>query len=182
MPVTVHPTALPEVLILEPAVFSDDRGFFSESFNALEFARATGIEREFVQDNHSRSAAGVLRGLHYQVTRPQGKLVRVVRGRIFDVAVDLRRDSPRFGQWAGVMLSEEDRRQLWVPEGFGHGFYVVDGPADVLYKTTEYRFAEHERSLLWNDPAIGILWPLTGAPLLSVKDAAATRLGDADVY
>jgi dTDP-4-dehydrorhamnose 3,5-epimerase len=182
MPVTLLPTSLPEVLILEPALFADARGSFSESFNAREFAEATGIERLFVQDNQSRSLTGVLRGLHYQVVRPQGKLVRVVRGRIFDVAVDLRRDSPRFGQWTGVMLSEEDRRQLWVPEGFGHGFYVVDGPADVLYKTTEYRFAEHERSLLWSDPALGIRWPLAGVPVVSEKDGAAVLLAQAEVY
>ncbi|HTK56222.1 MAG TPA: dTDP-4-dehydrorhamnose 3,5-epimerase [Gemmatimonadales bacterium] len=182
MPVTVHPTSLPEVLILEPAVFADARGAFSESFNARDFAQATGLAREFVQDNHSTSVTGVLRGLHYQVVRPQGKLVRVVRGKIFDVAVDLRRDSPRFGKWAGVMLSAEDHRQLWVPEGFGHGFYVVEGPADVLYKTTDYRYAEHERSLLWNDQALGIEWPLSGAPVLSAKDAAGVPLSQAEVY
>jgi dTDP-4-dehydrorhamnose 3,5-epimerase len=182
MPVQVHPTALPEVLLVEPTVFRDDRGSFTESFNAREFAEGTGIERTWVQDNHSRSVTGVLRGLHYQVVRPQGKLIRVVAGKIFDVAVDLRKDSPRFGKWVGVTLSADDPRQLWVPEGFGHGFYVMEGPAEVLYKTTEFRHAEHERSLLWNDPAIGIEWPTTGAPILSPKDAAAPPLAEAEVY
>lgn len=183
MPVTIHPTALPEVLLVEPAVFRDDRGSFSESFNAREFAQAAGLERQWVQDNHSRSVQGVLRGLHYQLVKPQGKLLRVVAGKIFDVAVDLRKDSPRFGRWVGVTLSADDPRQLWVPEGFGHGFYVVEGPADVLYKTTDFRYAEHERSLLWNDPAIGITWPTAGgAPILSPKDAAAPTLAAAEVY
>lgn len=182
MSLTVHPTALPGVLLIEPAVFRDERGAFSESFNARSFVAATGLTTQFVQDNHSRSATGVLRGLHYQLVHPQGKLIRVVRGKIFDVAVDLRRSSPHFGKWVGVTLSEDDPRQLWVPEGFGHGFYVVEGPADVLYKTTEYRFAEHERSILWNDAGLGISWPLAGAPILSAKDAAAERLDDAEVY
>jgi|SRR5437868_12580766 len=182
MPVTAVPTVLPEVLVLEPALFSDARGSFYESFNARDFAQATGLERQFVQDNHSRSAPGVLRGLHYQVVRPQGKLIRVVRGAIFDVAVDLRKDSPRFGKWVGVTLSAEDRKQLWIPEGFGHGFVVVGDEAEVLYKTTEYRFAEHERTILWNDPALGITWPLQGAPTLSAKDAAAVRFDQAEVY
>jgi dTDP-4-dehydrorhamnose 3,5-epimerase len=182
MPVTAVPTRLPEVLLLEPALFSDARGSFYESFNARDFAQATGLERQFVQDNHSRSVPGVLRGVHYQVVRPQGKLIRVVRGEIYDVAVDLRRDSPRFGQWVGVTLSAEDRRQLWIPEGFGHGFVVVGGEAEVLYKTTEYRVAEHERTILWNDPALGITWPLQGAPMLSAKDAAGVRFEQAEVY
>ena len=182
MPVTVVPTKLPEVLLIEPAVFADARGSFFESFNAREFAQATGLERTFVQDNHSTSAPGVLRGLHYQLGHPQGKLLRVVRGAIFDVAVDLRRSSPRFGQWVGVTLSAEDRRQLWIPEGFGHGFAVVGGEAEVLYKTTEYRYAEGERTIRWDDPAIGITWPLTGAPILSAKDADAVGLDQAEVY
>jgi len=182
MPVKVHPTALPEVLLVEPAVFRDDRGSFSESFNAREFAEATGIDRLWVQDNHSRSVQGVLRGLHYQLVKPQGKLIRVIAGKIFDVAVDLRKDSPRFGKWVGVTLAADDARQLWVPEGFGHGFYVIEGPADVLYKTTDFRHAEQERSIIWNDPAIGIEWPTTGAPKLSPKDAAAPRLAEAEVY
>jgi dTDP-4-dehydrorhamnose 3,5-epimerase len=182
MPVTAVPTVLPEVLLLVPELFADARGSFYESFNARDFARATGLERHFVQDNQSRSAPGVLRGVHYQVVRPQGKLIRVVRGEIYDVAVDLRRDSPRFGKWVGVTLSAEDRKQLWIPEGFGHGFVVVGGEAEVLYKTTEYRFAEHERTILWNDPKLGIAWPQQGAPTLSAKDAAGARFDGAEVY
>jgi dTDP-4-dehydrorhamnose 3,5-epimerase len=182
MPITVTPTALSEVLILEPKVFSDERGFLFESFNARDFARATGLKREFVQDNHSSSAQGVVRGLHYQIRHPQGKLVRVIRGEVFDVAVDLRRASPTFGKWAGASLSGENKRQLWVPEGFGHGFVVLSDSAEVVYKTTDYWYPEHERSLLWNDPAIGIAWPLTGAPQLAAKDAFAKRLDEADVY
>lgn len=182
MPSTATPTALPEVLIIEPKVFGDDRGFFFESFSVRDFEAVTGLKLEFVQDNHSSSKRGVLRGLHYQIQHPQGKLVRVLYGEIFDVAVDLRRDSPCFGRWAGELLSSGNRRQLWIPEGFSHGFVVLSDSAEVLYKTTDYWYPEHERSLLWNDPAIGIQWPLTGAPQLAAKDAAAKRLGEADVY
>ena len=182
MPGTVIPTALPEVLILEPKVFVDDRGFFFESFNARDFEQATGLKREFVQDNHSSSVRGVLRGLHYQIKHAQGKLVRVIRGEVFDVAVDLRRASPHFGKWVGARLSGDNKRQLWVPEGFGHGYVVISESAEVLYNTTDYWYPEHERSVLWNDPAIGIQWPLAGAPVLAAKDAAAKRLDEADVY
>ncbi|MFP3889667.1 dTDP-4-dehydrorhamnose 3,5-epimerase [uncultured Ralstonia sp.] len=176
------PTSLPEVLILEPKVFGDDRGFFFESFNARAFDEATGLNRTFVQDNHSRSARNVLRGLHYQIQRPQGKLVRVVSGAVFDVAVDMRRSSPNFGKWVGVELSAENKRQLWVPEGFAHGFVVTSESAEFLYKTTDYWFPEHERSLLWNDPEIGITWPLNGTPILAAKDAAAATLAAADTF
>jgi dTDP-4-dehydrorhamnose 3,5-epimerase len=176
------PTSLPEVLILEPKVFGDDRGFFFESFNARAFDEATGLNRTFVQDNHSRSARNVLRGLHYQIQRPQGKLVRVVSGAVFDVAVDMRRSSPNFGKWVGVELSAENKRQLWVPEGFAHGFVVTSESAEFLYKTTDYWFPEHERSLLWNDPEIGITWPLYGTPILAAKDAAAATLAAADTF
>jgi dTDP-4-dehydrorhamnose 3,5-epimerase len=182
MPSTATATALPEVLLIEPQVFTDDRGYFFESYSARDFAAVTGLEREFVQDNHSSSARGVLRGLHYQIHRPQGKLVRVIAGEIFDVAVDLRRDSPRFGRWAGEVLSRDNRRQMWIPEGFGHGFVILSESAEVLYKTTDYWYPELERSLLWNDPAIGIAWPLTGAPRLAAKDASAKRLHEAEVY
>jgi dTDP-4-dehydrorhamnose 3,5-epimerase len=182
MPLAAIPTALADVLILEPKVYEDERGFFFESFNVRDFEQATGLKREFVQDNHTSSVRGVLRGLHYQVKNPQGKLVRVIRGDVFDVAVDLRRSSPGFGKWAGARLSGENKRQLWVPEGFGHGYVVISESAEVLYKTTDYWFPEHERSLRWNDPAIGIEWPLAGAPILSAKDAAAKRLDEADVY
>jgi len=178
----VTPTALPEVLLLEPAVFGDERGFFMESYNARRFREATGVDATFVQDNHSRSVRGVLRGIHYQVVRPQGKLVRVAAGRVFDVAVDLRRSSPRFGRWVGVELSDRDNRQLWVPPGFGHAFLVLSDSADFLYKTTEYWYREHDRSLRWNDPALGIEWPLHEAPLLAAKDAAAPLFAEAEVY
>lgn len=182
MPSTATPTALPEVLILEPKVFTDDRGSFFESYSVRDFDGVTGLKRVFVQDNHSSSQQGVLRGLHYQVHRPQGKLVRVIAGAIFDVAVDLRRASPHFGQWAGEMLSRDNRRQMWIPEGFAHGFVVLSESAEVLYKTTDYWYPEHERSVLWNDPAIGIVWPLTGSPRLAAKDASAKRLHEAEVY
>ncbi len=176
-------TALPGVLIIEPKVFGDDRGFFYESWNEREFARATGVDLRFVQDNHSRSRRGVLRGLHYQIRQPQGKLVRVVRGEVFDVAVDLRRSSPHFGRWFGLSLSEANRRQLWVPPGFGHGFLVVSEFAECLYKTTDYYAPEHERSLLWNDPQVGVDWPLDGIePLLSAKDAAGVPLAESEVF
>ncbi|PQV52498.1 dTDP-4-dehydrorhamnose 3,5-epimerase [Paraburkholderia sp. BL21I4N1] len=178
---TVTPTSLPEVKIVEPKVFADARGFFFESFNAKEFAEALGVNAEFVQDNHSLSAKNVVRGLHYQLVRPQGKLVRVVAGEIFDVAVDIRKDSPTFGQWVGERLSSENKRQMWVPAGFAHGFAVLSEQAEVLYKTTDYWFAEHERCALWNDPQIGIDWPIDAEPLLAAKDAAAPRLADADL-
>lgn len=176
------PTALPEVLILEPKVFGDERGFFFESFSARDFQRATGVKRGFVQDNHSRSLKGVLRGLHYQIRHPQGKLVRTTQGEIYDVAVDLRRSSPTFGKWIGVTLSAENRHQLWVPELFGHGYVVLSESAEVLYKTTDYWYPEHERSLRWNDPALGIEWPLAQAPQLAARDTAAKRLDEAKLY
>jgi dTDP-4-dehydrorhamnose 3,5-epimerase len=182
MPYTVTPTAIPEVLILEPKVFGDDRGFFFESFNQLDFNLVTGLDVQFVQDNHSKSSMGVLRGLHYQIQHPQGKLVRVTQGAVFDVAVDLRRSSPNFGKWVGVELSAENKKQLWVPPGFAHGFVVTSDSAEFLYKTTDYWYPEYERSLLWSDPAVGIQWPLDGAPQLAAKDAAAKTLQDADVF
>ncbi|MCA3214195.1 MAG: dTDP-4-dehydrorhamnose 3,5-epimerase [Burkholderiales bacterium] len=179
----VTPTALPEVLILEPKVFGDERGFFMESWNARTFAEATGFDVQFVQDNHSRSAKNVLRGIHYQVVKPQGKLVRVVSGAVFDVAVDLRKSSPNFGKWVGVELSAENKRQLWVPPGFGHAFLVLSDYADFLYKTSEYWHAERECNLRWNDAHLGIEWPLGGAaPVLSAKDAAAPGLNAAEVF
>ncbi len=182
MPYTATPTAIPDVLVLEPKVFGDARGFFFESFNARDFTRATGLQTEFVQDNHSKSARGVLRGLHYQIQHPQGKLVRVVEGEVFDVAVDLRRSSPSFGRWVGERLSADNHKQLWVPAGFAHGFVVLSESAQFLYKTTDYWYPEHERSLLWNDPAIGIDWPLQGQPLLAPKDAAAVPLREASCF
>jgi len=175
-------TALPDVLILEPKVFGDERGFFFESFNARQFAEATGLHPEFVQDNHSRSAKGVLRGLHYQVQQAQGKLVRVTAGEVFDVAVDLRRSSPTFGQWVGVHLSAENKRQVWVPEGFAHGFVVLSEFAEFLYKTTDYYAPEHERCIRWDDPTLAIDWPLTEAPLLSAKDQTGLSFQDAAVF
>jgi dTDP-4-dehydrorhamnose 3,5-epimerase len=177
----VTPTALPDVRIIEPRVFGDDRGFFFESWNARALA-AAGIEAAFVQDNHSHSRRGVLRGLHYQIEHAQGKLVRCVIGEVFDVAVDLRRSSATFGRAIGVALSAENRRMLWVPPGFAHGFVVLSEAADFLYKTTDYWHPEHERTLLWNDPALGIEWPLTGPPVLNAKDAAGTPLRSAEVY
>jgi dTDP-4-dehydrorhamnose 3,5-epimerase len=175
-------TPIDGLLIIEPKVFGDDRGFFYESFNAQRFAELTGIQLPFVQDNHSRSAHGVLRGLHYQIQQAQGKLVRVTAGSVFDVAVDLRKSSPTFGQWHGVELSAENRRQFWIPPGFAHGFVVTSDFAEFLYKTTDYYAPAHERSLLWNDPAIGIDWPVDGAPLLSAKDQKGLPLADADVF
>ncbi len=177
----VTPTALPDVRIIEPRVFGDKRGFFFESWNARAFA-ASGIEATFVQDNHSRSGRGVLRGLHYQIEHAQGKLVRCVTGEVFDVAVDLRRSSATFGRSIGVALSAENRRMLWIPPGFAHGFVALSDAADFLYKTTDYWYPEHERTLLWNDPALGLAWPLDGAPVLNAKDAAGTPLARADVY
>ncbi len=182
MPYTVTKTAITDVLMLEPKVFGDARGFFYESFNAKDFAKSTGLDVSFVQDNHSKSAKGVLRGLHYQIQHAQGKLVRVVQGEVFDVAVDLRRTSPTFGQWVGVHLSADNHRQLWVPPGFAHGFVVLSDSAEFLYKTTDYWYPEHERSLLWNDPAIGIHWPLDGPPLLAAKDAAGKLLAEAECF
>lgn len=173
--------AISDVMLIEPRVFGDHRGFFFESFNARAFAEATGCQETFVQDNHSRSSRGVLRGLHYQVQQAQGKLVRVVVGEIFDVAVDIRRGSPTFGQWVGATLTAENKHQLWVPAGFAHGFVVVSETAEVLYKTTDYYAPQHERSILWNDPAIGIEWPTHLEPSLSEKDAAAVLLADADL-
>jgi dTDP-4-dehydrorhamnose 3,5-epimerase len=182
MPYTVTPTALPEVLILQPKVFGDERGFFYESFNAKDFEQATGLQRTFVQDNHSKSAKHVLRGLHYQMQNPQGKLVRVTKGEVFDVAVDLRKNSKTFGQWAGVHLSAENKKQLWVPEGFAHGFVVLSDTAEFLYKTTDYYAPEHERCILWNDPALGIQWPVNTEPTLSAKDQAGLELQHAQVF
>ena len=178
----IQTTAIPDVLIIEPKVFGDDRGFFYESFNAERFAEGTGISANFVQDNHSKSAKGVLRGLHYQIQQPQGKLVRVVAGEVFDVAVDIRQHSPTFGQWVGVILSAENKRQLWVPEGFAHGFVVTSDTAEFLYKTTDYYAPEYERSILWSDPAIGIQWPVQGEPNLSNKDKVGKLLGEAEVF
>jgi len=182
MPYTVTPTAIPDVLILQPKVFGDARGFFYESFNARDFAQATGLDVSFVQDNHSKSAKGVLRGLHYQIQHPQGKLIRVVQGEVFDVVVDLRKNLSTFGRWNGVHLSAENHRQLWVPPGFAHGFVVLSESAEFLYKTTDYWHPEHERSLLWNDPAVGIDWPTDGQPLLAAKDAAGKPLAQAEVF
>ena len=182
MPYTVTQTRLPEVLILEPKVFGDARGFFFESFNALDFCRCTGLDVNFVQDNHSKSAKGVLRGLHYQIQHPQGKLVRVTQGEVFDVAVDLRKSSPHFGKWEGVVLSADNKRQLWVPPGFAHGFVVLSETAEFLYKTTDYYHPEFERSLLWSDPTVGIQWPVGNAPLLAAKDAAALVLEKVDLF
>jgi dTDP-4-dehydrorhamnose 3,5-epimerase len=182
MPYTVTPTSLPEVLILEPKVFGDARGFFFESFNARDFANCTGLDVQFLQDNHSRSAKGVLRGLHYQIQHPQGKLVRVTQGEVFDVAVDLRRSSHNFGRWEGVVLSGDNKRQLWVPPGFAHGFVVLSESAEFLYKTTDYYAPEFERSLLWSDPAVGIQWPVGDAPLLAAKDRDAAALDRAEVF
>lgn len=182
MPLNVTPSSLPEVLILEPSVVGDERGFFFESYNRRDFQRCTGLDVDFVQDNHSQSKHGVLRGMHYQIEHPQGKLIRVTQGVVFDVAVDLRRSSPRFGRWTGVELSADNRRQLWIPPGFAHGFMVTSDTAHSLYKTTDYYFPEHERSLLWNDPTVGIAWPTIGAPTLSARDAAGKRLARADVF
>jgi dTDP-4-dehydrorhamnose 3,5-epimerase len=182
MGITVTATALPDVKIIEPKVFGDARGFFFESFNAREFAEQVRTGVEFVQDNHSRSGKGVLRGLHYQIEHAQGKLVRVVEGEVFDVCVDVRKKSPDFGKWVGVHLSVANHRQLWVPAGFAHGFVVLSESAQFLYKTTDYWFPEHERCIVWNDPDIGIEWPLDGEPVLAAKDAAGARLAAAEVY
>jgi dTDP-4-dehydrorhamnose 3,5-epimerase len=176
------PTAIPEVMVIEPKVFGDARGFFFESFNQRAFNEATGLDLSFVQDNHSRSAKGVLRGLHYQVHQPQGKLVRVVRGAVFDVAVDIRKDSATFGQWVGIELNEHNHKQLWVPAGFAHGFLVLSESADFLYKTTDYYAPEHERCIAWNDPEIGVAWPDIGlSPILSAKDRDGVALNAAEL-
>ena len=175
--------AIPEVVLIEPKVFGDARGFFFESFNQKAFNEAMGTNYQFVQDNHSRSSRGVLRGLHYQIQQPQGKLVRVARGKVWDVAVDIRKGSPTFGQWVGVELSENNQHQLWVPPGFAHGFVVLSESADFLYKTTDYYSPQHERCIAWNDPALAITWPLEGgAPMLSGKDAMGLGLGAAEVF
>lgn len=174
--------AIPDVTLFEPKVFGDDRGFFFESFNQKQFEAAVGRSVSFVQDNHSRSARNVLRGLHYQIQQPQGKLVRVSQGEVFDVAVDLRRSSPTFGRWVGEILSAENKKQLWVPEGFGHGFVVLSDTAEFLYKTTAYYAPEHERSIMWNDPTLNIEWPIQGDPILSAKDAKAVALAQAEVF
>ncbi len=178
----VIPAAIPDVLIIEPKVIGDTRGFFYESFNQRAFNEATGLNVNFVQDNHSRSAKNVLRGLHYQVQQPQGKLVRAVRGRAFDVAVDLRRSSATFGQWVGVELSEENYRQVWVPPGFAHGFLVTSESADICYKTTDYYAPEFERCIAWNDPELAIDWPLNTPPLLSSKDQMGLKMHDAELF
>ncbi|MGH8435036.1 MAG: dTDP-4-dehydrorhamnose 3,5-epimerase [Pseudomonas sp.] len=178
----VTPTAIPDVIIIEPKVFGDSRGFFFESFNQQAFNQATGVNANFVQDNHSRSAKGVLRGLHYQIQQPQGKLVRVVRGAVFDVAVDVRKSSPTFGQWEGVELTEDNHRQVWVPAGFAHGFLVLSDSADFLYKTTDYYAPAHERCIVWNDPDLAIKWPTEVTPSLSAKDKEGLLLRDAEVF
>ena len=178
----VTATAIPEVLILEPRIFGDDRGFFFESFNRQAFREATGLDVDFVQDNHSKSAKNVLRGLHYQLPpKAQGKLVRVVQGEVFDVAVDLRKGSKSFGKWVGETLSAENKKQMWIPPGFAHGFLTLSDTAEFLFKTTDYYAPEHERCIPWDDPAIGIAWPLDGVPSLSAKDAAANELATISV-
>lgn len=175
-------TKIPDVLLIEPKVFGDDRGFFFESFNEQQFAAAIGRKLSFVQDNHSKSTGGVLRGLHYQIQQAQGKLVRVVAGEVFDVAVDIRKSSLTFGLWVGATLSAENKRQMWIPEGFAHGFVVTSGSAEFLYKTTDYWAPEYERCIAWNDPAIGIDWPILGSPILSGKDQKGMSLADAEVF
>lgn len=175
-------TKIPDILIIEPKIFGDDRGFFFESFNAKKFTEATGIKTQFVQDNHSRSGKNVLRGLHYQIQQAQGKLVRVVAGEVLDVAVDIRKSSPTFGQWVSCLLSAENKRQFWVPTGFAHGFVVLSDTADFLYKTTDYYAPEYERSILWNDPDLDIDWQISGEPILSAKDKSAPTLREAEVF
>ncbi len=178
----VVPTEIPEVLIIEPKVFEDERGFFFESFNRRAFAEKTGVEADFVQDNHSRSSQNVLRGLHYQIQQPQGKLVRVVAGAVFDVAVDIRKSAPTFGNWVGCLLSAENKRQLWIPVGFAHGFVVVSQTAEVLYKATDYYAPGQERCILWNDPDLAINWDLTATPVLSAKDQAGHPFKAAELF
>jgi dTDP-4-dehydrorhamnose 3,5-epimerase len=178
----VTPTKIPDVLIFEHEIFHDERGFFFESFNQRDFIDTIGIDMKFVQDNLSQSVKGVLRGLHYQIQHPQGKLVRVVQGEVFDVAVDLRRSSPHFGKWVGTLLSAKNKRQLWVPSGFAHGFLITSEWADILYKTTDFWYPEHERCLLWNDATVGVEWPVKGKPVLSEKDKKGKQLLEADAF
>ncbi|NJP10976.1 MAG: dTDP-4-dehydrorhamnose 3,5-epimerase [Leptolyngbyaceae cyanobacterium RU_5_1] len=178
----ILPTEIPDVLIIEPRVFQDDRGFFLESYNGKAFVEKAGITEQFVQDNHSRSCQNVLRGLHYQIEQVQGKLVRAIMGTVFDVAVDIRKQSPTFGQWVSCLLSAENKRMLWVPAGFAHGFMVVSEVAEVLYKTTDYYAPQHERCILWNDPDLAIDWPITDEPILSPKDKAGKPFKSADLY
>jgi len=178
----IIPSSIAELVILEPTVFGDERGFFYESFNERKFREATGVDASFVQDNHSKSAKGVVRGLHYQLQQTQGKLVRVIAGAVLDIAVDIRKSSPTFGQWVGVELSGENKRQLWIPPGFAHGFVTLSDTAEFLYKTTDYYAPEFERAILWNDPAIGIDWQLDGEPQLSGKDKAGKLLAEAEVF
>jgi dTDP-4-dehydrorhamnose 3,5-epimerase len=182
MPYTATPTAIADVLVLEPKVFGDARGFFLESYNQRDFAQATGLQANFVQDNHSRSSRGVLRGLHYQIQHPQGKLVRVTQGEVFDVVVDMRRSSPTYGRWVGETLSGTNHKQMWVPPGCAHGFLVLSEQADFLYKTTDYWYPEHERSVLWNDPDLAIAWPLDAPPTLAAKDAQGTPWRQAQAF
>ncbi len=178
----IRQTAIPDLLVIEPRVFGDSRGFFFESFNQRRWQEKTGLETRFVQENHSRSGRNVLRGLHYQIRQPQGKLVRVILGEVFDVAVDIRRGSPYFGRWVGVRLSAENKRQFWIPEGFAHGFLVLSDAAEFLYMTTDYYAPEHERAILWNDPDLAIDWPLAGEPLLSEKDRQAALFREAELF
>lgn len=178
----VTQTAIPDVLVIEPRVFGDDRGFFFESFNEKQFRETANVAVNFVQDNHSKSARGVLRGLHYQLKQPQGKLVRVVQGEVYDVAVDIRRSSPTFGKWVGIHLNAENKKQLWIPAGFAHGFVVLSETAEFLYKTTDYYSPESERCIIWNDSAIGIEWPLTHPPKLSAKDSKGLSLTEAEIF
>ena len=178
----IESTDIPDVLVIEPKVFGDERGFFFESFNQRQWQQATGLATIFVQENHSRSGHNVLRGLHYQIRQPQGKLVRVIVGEVFDVAVDLRRGSPYFGRWTGVHLSATNKKQFWVPEGFGHGFVVLSEVAEFLYLTTDYYAPEHERAIVWNDPDLAINWPISGEPILSAKDREASLFKTAEVY
>jgi dTDP-4-dehydrorhamnose 3,5-epimerase len=178
----IIPTAIPDVLVIEPNVFGDERGFFLESYNEKTFEALTGIKVAFVQDNHSRSAKHVLRGLHYQIKQPQGKLVRVVAGEVFDVAVDIRRASATFGKWVGERLSADNKKQMWVPPGLAHGFLVLSDVADFLYKTTDYYAPEHERCIRWNDPDLNIQWPISGAPIVSAKDEKGELFKDAEVF
>ena len=178
----ITPTEIPDVLIIEPNVFGDSRGFFFESYNEKEFMATTGLQVAFVQDNHSRSRKHVLRGLHYQIRQPQGKLVRVISGDVFDVAVDIRRSSPTFGKWVGDYLTAENKKQMWVPPGFAHGFLVLSDDAEFLYKTTDYYAPEHERCIRWNDPVLSVQWPITGDPLVSEKDEKGAFFQDAEVF
>jgi dTDP-4-dehydrorhamnose 3,5-epimerase len=178
----VQPSSIPDVLLIEPKVFGDERGFFFESFNQRQWQQETGLNTIFVQHNHSRSGKNVLRGLHYQIRQPQGKLVRVVQGEVFDVAVDLRRSSPTFGRWVSAILSAENKKQLWVPEGFAHGFLVLSETAELLYLTTDYYAPIHDRAIIWNDPELHIAWPLMGEPSLSEKDKQAVLFKDAELF